>query len=392
MEKIKTIIDNVKTDLVDVKADVTNESNSLSNSKSNFKYGKKQPTFKEIPESVKTLFDSLSFDVDVLISADDLAILIGKSRQTILNYTRAGILEGQKKIGDKSMYYNLKESLVSLFFSILDKDFRDDLRSNEVNIICIMKNEAETDKCMGAIKHQYSEDKIVTFEKLKEIGVSSCSMKPDISKVIDTTADLVKKEFDNKSDMITKESQIEDVDNYNRQVELTSKYRKEFASLLSKCDFAGKGIDVDMQDVSTALSYLAEVKAQEDMKAYKSAIKKPEQRMEELAMSYKYTSDNVGKSYEKLFRRAYKRELGKQSIKAMMNVLQSEHIFLNTYVLTGDTPKDLISIDSIFNSLNDSYRVILMGYSSLDDFLKGYIDTKIKAIESFGSCYEVTTM
>ena len=121
-------------------------------------------------------------------------------------------------------------------------------------------------------------------------------------------------------------------------------------------------------------------------------FRSPDKRMTDLNKSYNCTDETLGLSYEKLFKRAYKREVGNQALNTIENVLEKEHIMLNTYSLAGNVAVDMMSIDLIFKSLQTSYRTIIMGYSNLDDNLKAYVDTKIKGVESLGSNYEVTTM
>lgn len=392
MEKVEAMIDSVKDELAEVKADLMNENSEITDTKTTFDNAKSFSNLKDVPESAKILYNSIQFSTEDFVSADDLAVLFNISRQTILNYTKAGILTGQKRLGDKTLYYNLKDSFLPVYFNVIDSNLRKIYRASEINIICILKDDVEKEKYLEAIKSQYGENDLLTLEKLNEFGVSALGTKPDILDVIKTANASAEEERRSESDLLIKTCQLEGIENTTQRIKLEEKFKNEFAGLLKEAHFSEHGVDVDEHDVAVALTHLAGIKARKTVATLNSTKDSPDKRMTDLNKSYNCTDETLGLSYEKLFKRAYKREVGNQALNTIENVLEKEHIMLNTYSLAGNVAVDMMSIDLIFKSLQTSYRTIIMGYSDLDDNLKAYVDTKIKGVESLGSNYEVTTM
>lgn len=413
MEKIETMLESVNADLNEVKSNLLAEKAKVAGkntegdvtdydlesekaiedaNKSKVLVTNSQLTEEEIPKCVRDLHHKYNnqIDFDSLLSADDLAILSGASRQTVLNYANSGILNGQKKLGDKTVYFDFKESVVPLFCQLMSKRTQEDRTRNEINIVCLCKDEPEKDKYLQAIKSKYSS--VVSNETLFELLYSSLSMPTDIvftaNKAIDFAEELYEKEKkDIDTDEVLKRTELDkDVaDDYNeRQI--------AFFRTLSKVDFSSDKYSVTAEDVKPILQEMARIQAIELATRKNISIKSSKNsKVMNVRRKYAYETE-VGTEFEKMYVRALKIAIGNNLRKTLYKTLLSEHVMLSVCELSEDFAVNMMSIEETFRNIHPSYRTLVMGYSTLDDSMKAYIDAKCNSLKNLGSEYSVTTM
>lgn len=413
MEKVEAMIDSVKDEFAEVKTNLLSEKAKIEveNSeegnvyydldsekvlgdanKAKVLFTNSQLTEEEIPDCIRQLHNHYNFNItfDELISADELAVLSGASRQTILNYANSGILKGQKKLGDKTIYFNFKESIVPLFYQLMTRRTQEEIELNEINIICLYKDIAERDKYIQAIKSKYSV--VDSAESLVELVELTLKMPTDraftANKAIDYAEDLIEKESkDIEQATVLKKTKSDDEMKKDYTDRLLS-----FFDTLSKVDFSTGDFKITAEDVKPVLKEMATIQAMElsIKKNARTNINKGI-KTDKVKKRYAYKTE-IGEDFEKLYVRALKTAMGNNVRKTLYRTLLSEHVMLNMCELSEDFAMNMMSIEKTIKSMHPSYRTIIMGYSSLDNALKAYIDAKCNSLKELNSEYLVTTM
>lgn len=379
-------MDEVKTKIDDANA-VSGRSKSL------FDDVKTYLNFDKAPDCLIRLDASLQDSPD-RVTVEEFADFLGISRQTIWNYINAGAIQYTKELGYKTSYISVKDSLIPMSFQMALRKMNCKLSEKQTNVICLNTESADPSQNKLLLESKYPKSNCITLDDIFESSIHLLhSIVPieEVAERVKVLADAdfksLEKKFNNEKAAIDKE-----VDEVLKKTYI--KTRKEFEKLLNETEIPEDRIHCDIDEFRGVLDCMAQQKALSEAIALRNIRLRI--LFDEKAKAYKLYSpcvnDEVGKEYARLYKKAYRQLVGEKIQSSIRSCLDEDHMMIHNYNLAGSISEDMSGIADVFKSIKYTYNTVILGYSSLDDSLKAFIDTLVTDIERKGSKYSVVTM